>query len=317
MNEKESAISNLLNSILDLIESGLQKVARLVRETYTKLTGSELVRKSPMGPLGMRSEKSNSGEYAENMPPRVCRIPDGECVYAIGDIHGRFDLLQKLMSDIFEDVKTLPEGTKVTLIFLGDYIDRGLQSKQVIDYFLSDALSDFELVFLMGNHEQALLQFENDATFGSNWAAYGGSETLFSYGFAPPPATLQSSQSGTGEYASWATVWNNFRVHMPKDHITFFRELLPYYVIGDYVFVHAGMRPEVSLENQSTDDLFWIRDEFLKDHRPFEKMVVHGHTPEEDVYADYRRVGLDTGAYITGRLSAGRFFGTNIAFLST
>lgn len=253
------------------------------------------------------------------LPVRTTSSPEGTCIYAIGDIHGRADLLITLMERIKEDKAKLPEGTKAQIIFLGDYIDRGLQSRTVIDYFLGDKLDGFETVFLMGNHEEALLRFFDDESFGKQWVRYGGGETLYSYGFQPPNsrASLGSHESMSAVQDAWGRVWEGFREKLPQTHLDFYRDLKHYHIEGDYLFVHAGLRPQIELEHQTQRDMLWIRDEFLDDNEQFSHLIVHGHTPTEDVVHDGRRIGLDTGAFISGRLSAARLFGTDIEFLST
>lgn len=283
-------------------------LGRSVLNLFTPLMGRNSIR----GPKNAANEN-----YRIHRPvTRVTEAPEGECIYAIGDIHGRFDLLESLIEKIEEDTSRLPEGTISTIVFLGDYIDRGLQSRQVIDYFLSERLSQFETVYLMGNHEEALLNFLQDPHFGEKWAIYGGSETLFSYGLQPPLRGSLSNDGGTNTDA-WMTLWHKFRASLPDPHLKFFQTLKLSHTIGDYVFVHAGLRPGIPISQQSGDDMLWIREEFLVASGDFEKLVVHGHTPSDHVYRDNRRVGLDTGAYMTGRLTAGRFFGTNIDYLST
>ncbi len=255
---------------------------------------------------------------AEAIAPRRTTVPENTCVYAIGDIHGRMDLLAKLIEKIEADVRSLPSDIEVSLVFLGDYIDRGLQSKQVIEYFLSGALDAYNPVYLMGNHEEALLRFVHDANFGQIWASYGGVETLYSYGFqVPAQSPTGDPMNGSGVEDAWHKLWGRFCSDMPEDHLRFYRRLKPYHSVGDYVFVHAGMRPGIPIENQSVSDLFWIRDEFLNDRREFDKIIVHGHTPADKVFRDNRRIGLDTGAYITGCLSAGRFWSDEVKFIST
>lgn len=254
----------------------------------------------------------------QNTLRRIGNVPDNQCLYAIGDIHGRFDLLQQLIGKIKSDAETLPADTNVTLIFLGDYIDRGLNSKQVIDLLIGEELAPFQTVFLMGNHEEALLQFMEDASFGQTWARYGGIETLYSYGFQAPREMPLGRQGNTQNLdAAWHALWRNFREAVPSKHLDFFRTLSPYHIVGDYVFVHAGLKPGIAIERQSSKDMYWIREEFLNDPRQFDKIVVHGHTPTDTIVHDHRRIGLDTGAYITGRLSAGRFFKDEVEFIAT
>jgi serine/threonine protein phosphatase 1 len=261
-----------------------------------------------------------STEAAPPVPfTREIRAPEGVCLYAVGDIHGRRDLLDLLMEQIAADAETLPEGIKPQVIFLGDYIDRGLKSRDVIEYFASGEADRFDPVFLMGNHEEALLRFLDDADFGNQWARYGGAETLYSYGLAPPNqrASLNTHEEMKAARDAWTKVWTEFRSRLPESHLTFFQSLKPYHVAGDYLFVHAGLRPGVKMEAQSSRDMMWIRDEFLDDRSLFPQMIVHGHTPMDTVHHDGRRIGLDTGAFLTGRLTAARLTGTDVAFLTT
>ncbi len=273
--------------------------------------------------------RANRGQYSEqakdvrsSSPAKITRqsfAPEGQCIYAIGDIHGRRDLLEKLIDKIDEDSKDLTGITSRTLIFLGDYIDRGLQSRDVIDLLLGDRLAEFERVFLMGNHEEALLRFLQDASFGKQWVRYGGAETLYSYGFQPPNvrANMDSQEAMQAAARAWDKVWTEFRERFPDEHRKFFESLQHYYVAGDYLFVHAGLRPETPVERQSVRDMLWIRDEFLESPVRFDQVVVHGHTPAEAIYRDNRRIGLDTGAFISSKLSAARFLGDDVSFLTT
>ncbi|PKP80615.1 MAG: serine/threonine protein phosphatase [Alphaproteobacteria bacterium HGW-Alphaproteobacteria-18] len=253
------------------------------------------------------------------LPQRVTHAPEGLCLYAVGDIHGRMDLLVRLIELIDADAAQLPEGVKPQIIFLGDYIDRGLQSRDVIEYFASGALDRYDPVFLLGNHEEALLRFLQEVSFGTQWARFGGGETLYSYGFAPPNtrASLNSHEEMAKVRDAWAKLWNDFRERLPETHLSFLQTLKSYHVAGDYLFVHAGLRPGISLNEQTQRDMLWIREEFLDDAAAFDHLVVHGHTPEDAIYRDDRRIGLDTGAFLTGRLSAARLFGTDVAFLNT
>ncbi|AXE66448.1 hypothetical protein BBF93_13725 [Hyphomonas sp. CACIAM 19H1] len=250
---------------------------------------------------------------------RITQAPEGLCLYAVGDIHGRMDLLLRLVEQIDADAAQLPEGVKPQIIFLGDYIDRGLQSRDVIEYFTSGALDRYDPVFLLGNHEEALLRFLQEVNFGTQWTRFGGGETLYSYGFAPPNsrASLNSHEEMAKVRDAWTKLWEAFRERLPESHLSFFQSLKPYHVAGDYLFVHAGLRPGLSLEKQSQRDMLWIREEFLDDALPFDHLIVHGHTPEDAIHRDDRRIGLDTGAFLTGKLSAARLFGTDVAFLNT
>lgn len=273
--------------------------------------------------LGPRQDEDQPvSRTLQTAPPAVLRTvaaPENLCIYAIGDIHGRCDLLERLMQMIEEDAATLPDGVKPQIVFLGDYIDRGLQSRDVISFFTSGAVDRFDPVYLMGNHEEALLRFHQEATFGSQWARYGGAETLYSYGLAPPNqrASLNSHAEMAAARDAWMRVWTEFRNRLPAEHLAFFQSLKPYHVAGDYMFVHAGLRPGVKLEKQNLRDMLWIREEFLDDPADFPKLIVHGHTPMDKVHHDHRRLGLDTGAFLTGKLTAARLSGTDVAFLST
>ncbi|MCI4643748.1 MAG: serine/threonine protein phosphatase, partial [Hyphomonadaceae bacterium] len=241
-------------------------------------------------------------------PPRKANVPADTRVYAIGDIHGRADLLRRLMNLIHEDVAKSSES-RVVVIFLGDYVDRGFQSKDVIDYLLSDELAQYETYFLKGNHEAAFENFLSDHTFGPQWARFGGAETLMSYGIQPPRAKTISTE--------WEEVCHQLNEQIPMQHRGFLGSLSLYATLGDYVFVHAGLRPGLTLDKQAEKDILWIREDFLKDEGAFDRVVVHGHTPISAPHHDFRRIGIDTGAYLTGTLTAVCLVGSEVTFLST
>lgn len=243
------------------------------------------------------------------IPATPARMPDGQRVYAIGDIHGRADLLKKLLAEIQQDALGGNYRGRPALVFLGDYIDRGFQSREVIDILLGDLMSPFETYFLKGNHEAAMLQFLSEPTMGPRWVEHGGAETLVSYGVRPP-----RSRTATDD---WAMASQELKRLLPSAHLNFLRSLQLTVRFGDYLFVHAGVRPGVELEQQSEYDMLWIRDEFLNDTRPLGAVVVHGHTPASQPHHDSRRVGLDTGAYISGQLTAARFEHEDVKFIST
>ncbi len=219
-------------------------------------------------------------------------------VYAVGDLHGREDLLQALLSQIAADVIASKPAARPVLIFVGDYVDRGPSSKGVIDRVLRVRRSGFEVRTLMGNHERTLLQFLKDPAMGPIWAAHGGVETLIDYGVAPPSIDAGPS--------AWAGARDAFATQVPPRHLKFLSSLETQVVYGDYVFVHAGVRPGVPLIEQSEQDLLTIRGEFLAAVRPHEKIVVHGHTPTEAPFSGPHRINVDTGAYATGVLTAVR-----------
>lgn len=225
--------------------------------------------------------------------------PRGQVLYAIGDIHGRLDLLAPLLEVIREDARA---GSRVIVVGLGDYVDRGADSPGVVDSLLElAALPGVEGRWLRGNHDQILLDFLADHSLGPYWCRVGGRETLFSYGVDPPPTRKHMTE--------WRAARDAFAANLPERHLGFFQDLSLSFACGDYFFVHAGARPGTPLEAQSERDLMWIRKEFLEHEGRFDRIVVHGHTPAEDVHADHRRLGLDTGAYMTGVLTACRFEG--------
>ncbi|MEL6661876.1 MAG: metallophosphoesterase family protein [Pseudomonadota bacterium] len=277
-----------------------------VREFLIELdaqTRPERVRNRRSSEAATRQKRSPATQ-----PPRETHVPQDTRVYAVGDIHGRADLLFKLMDKIEEDAEAADE-TRIVLIFLGDYVDRGFQSKEVIDFLLSDDLSRYETYFLKGNHEAAFETFLSDSTFGPQWARFGGAETLMSYGIQPPRAKTQASE--------WEAVCQQLNDALPNEHRSFLSSLSLYATLGDYVFVHAGLRPGQALEHQTEKDILWIREEFLKDEGTFERVVVHGHTPISEPHQDFRRIGIDTGAYLTGKLTAACLVGSSVTFLST
>jgi len=244
------------------------------------------------------------------MAPRGidARAPNGMRIYAVGDIHGRADLLTRLMRLIDEDAEHAPEIRKV-IVFLGDYVDRGFQSRDVIEYLSSGVLDRYETYFLKGNHEYAFEMFLSDPTFGPEWARFGGAETLMSYGIQPPRSKIDKS--------GWEQVCAKLNQALPLEHRRFLNGLLLFKELGDYLFVHAGLRPGLALAEQNERDFLWIRDEFINDTGAFDRMIVHGHTPISDPHRDHRRIGIDTGAYLTGKLTAAVFAADEVRFIST
>jgi serine/threonine protein phosphatase 1 len=210
-----------------------------------------------------------------------------------------------LLSDIRDDC----EGTQqtVVVVFLGDYVDRGPDSKGVIDRVLS-LPAPFQGKFLRGNHDQALLDFLADPASYDGWCDFGADETLTSYGVRPPRDHSLST---------FCDVRDRFLQALPAEHLHFFRTLLLSWEIGDYFFAHAGVRPSAPLNQQKEDDLLWIREEFLDSSEDFGKVVVHGHTPTDGPVKRANRIGIDTGAYLTGRLTALVLDGQNQRFLQT
>ncbi len=240
---------------------------------------------------------------------REAFVPSGQRIYAIGDIHGRADLLVQLNRQILEDAANAPVGTKKTIVYLGDYVDRGLDSMGVIDLLLTAPLDDFESVCLKGNHEDTMIRFLEDPALGPGWFAIGGDATVLSYGIRIP-AGLTSTQ-----YFEFA--WKEFRTLIPQDHWEFLTSLQLMHQIGDYVFVHAGIKPGVPLEQQDPEDLMWIRGEFLGSKLDHEKVVVHGHMLKSQPDIQANRIGIDTGAFATNVLTCIVLEGVTQRFLST
>jgi serine/threonine protein phosphatase 1 len=231
--------------------------------------------------------------------------PEGRRVFAVGDVHGRLDLLDALL----EKIKAYPRSAsdKDVIVFLGDYIDRGAHSKGVIDRLLTLDLPGWDKVFVRGNHDQAILDFLRDPMSYRAWRSYGAPETLLSYGVTPPRFDSEEDILRARDALEKS---------LPEKHLSFFHGLEYKHEEGDYLFVHAGVRPGIRIEDQMAEDLMWIRDDFLHSNRDFGKVVVHGHTPTEKPVQRSNRIGLDTGAYVTGCLTAAVFEGETCKFLS-
>jgi serine/threonine protein phosphatase 1 len=244
-----------------------------------------------------------------NKPGRKgpARTPDDCVVWAVGDIHGRSDLSGPLITVIRDDLAASAAARRV-LVFLGDHIDRGPDSRGVLDQVVEVAADPaLEVHCLRGNHEDRMEAFLDDPSLGPGWCDYGGRECLMSYGVVPPAMR--------GDPAGWAEASQALRAALPDSHLRLLRSQGHSVAIGDYFFAHAGARPGVALDAQSPDDLMWVRQEFLDHPALFEKVVVHGHTPADEVVSDARRIGIDTGAYATGILSAVRLEGETRSLL--
>ena len=235
--------------------------------------------------------------------------PPGTRIYAIGDIHGRLDLLLRLHELIAADANRAHQGRRV-LVYIGDYIDRGPNSAGVIDLLLDRPVPGFEIVHLLGNHEDTLLQFPDDMTVGPSWLTYGGVQTLASY-------FIDVSQGSWRDERELRRLQGEIRRRVPRRHVEFLRNLPLTHVEGDYLFVHAGIRPGIPLARQERDDLLWIRDEFLHSTEDHGKIVVHGHTITETPDQRPNRIGIDTGAFHTDRLTCAVLDGAGRAFLHT
>jgi serine/threonine protein phosphatase 1 len=219
--------------------------------------------------------------------PAPATLPSGQRVYAIGDVHGCLDRLVAVHEQIAEDLATRPVDDSV-LIHLGDYVDRGLDSAQVVDWLNGGAPVPVErIVNLMGNHEDMLLQAlpGTDKEANSTWLANGGAESLMSWGISRKVQPVE-----------WASL-------IPAEHQAFLRGLELNCRYGGYFFVHAGIRPGVPLDKQEKQDMLWIREPFLSWKLSHDVVVVHGHTPRHEPVVRLNHIGIDTGAVMGGVLT--------------
>jgi len=230
-------------------------------------------------------------------------------VYAIGDIHGRSDLLADLHNRIRADASLAVQGTRCVVIYLGDYVDRGPDSPGVIDTLLSRPLPGFARVFLRGNHEAQFLDFMEHGKGGGEWLRLGGDATIHAYR-VPWPTTGD-------EHERLAALAANLSRAVPREHKDFLRSLRNFASIGDYFFVHAGVDPMRPLDDQDPRDLLWIRRRFLDWQENFGKIVVHGHSTSRKPELRGNRIGIDTGAYLSGTLTALVLEGGRRRFIST
>jgi len=232
---------------------------------------------------------------AREAAPRLKRDHQPERIYAIGDVHGCLDLLQRLEAKIVADAEGMP-GDKL-IVMLGDLVDRGPASAQVIDHMLARPPAGFERVCLLGNHESMMLAFFRDPRRGAIWLENGGRETLLSYGL--PSDTLLRGVAPR-------VLDNLIRSHVPPEHIEFLEHLPVLLETPEAIFVHAGLRPGVKPAAQADDDLIWFRDNYESDYAEFGRPVVHGHMPRTEPLLSPYRIAIDTGAYANGRLTAVR-----------
>jgi len=232
--------------------------------------------------------------------------PPDTRIYAVGDVHGRADLLGDLHERIARDADKAPESRRV-IVYLGDYVDRGPDSAGVIDRLIDSPLDGFESVCLMGNHEQFLLDFLSDPSVGAQWFSNGGEATLASYG-----VEVKGSDS-----VNMAEVAALLRKILPPEHLAFLEGLALSHREGDYFFAHAGIRPGVPLKKQSEDDLLWIREPFLDMPDTHEVVVVHGHTPVNAGEVHDNRIAVDTGAVWSDRLTAAVLHEQEQSFIHT
>jgi len=233
-----------------------------------------------------------AGFHGLKLRGRSPRLPAGLRIYAVGDIHGRLDLLDQMLDRIKSDLALYP-AVRPVYLFLGDYIDRGPASRATIDRLIEHG-DAHEAIFLRGNHEQIALKCLSDRGLLEKWLRLGGWETLLSYGVAcRNPTSVE-------QIVELQTAFHNA---LPQTHFRFFRALQNSFTCGDFFFAHAGVRPGIALSAQSEADLLWIRQEFLSSRSNYGKIIVHGHTPASEIEVTPNRINIDTGAFATGRLT--------------
>lgn len=229
-------------------------------------------------------------------------------IYAIGDVHGRLDLLLKLEAQITADVTK--QKQPALIIMLGDYIDRGPDSCAVLDHLLAPPPDNIKRICLRGNHEEGMLAFLDEPSAKAGWLEMGGRETLFSYGFDIDDFNSSRRERRMLQY--------KVDSHVPEEHREFLHKLPACAIFSDFVFVHAGLRPGVPMSAQTDEDMLWIRKAFLDQSEDFGFTVVHGHTPLDKPFASSYRICVDTGAYISDHLTAAKIVdGKFVEFLAT
>ena len=245
-----------------------------------------------------------------NFAPRQASRPsgaEGYRAYVVGDVHGRLDLLEDLLAKIHAELQHRPPASTL-LVFVGDLIDRGPRSAQVLERLRTYSRDGVRTVFLLGNHEEVLLRIlSGQAELISKWCSFGGAECLASYGVDAAALTQTGSQDALAL----------IRGAIPDSPVEFLESFADSCRFGDYLFVHAGIRPGIALDQQRQADLRWIRQPFLGDESDHGFIVVHGHTIMEDVDERPNRIGIDTGAYRTGVLTALAIEGTERWLLDT
>lgn len=249
---------------------------------------------------------SRLGQGNKLIEAQAYGLPENHRLYCIGDIHGRDDLLRDAHQKIAADATGFTG--KKTRVYLGDYVDRGMNSKEVLEILLANELTGFEQVYLLGNHEQVLLEFllTENSEVAQDWIRFGGLQTLLSYGVRV---------LGIPTPREWPAVHAQFKEKLPEAHLQFLASLQLSYEVGGYFFVHAGIRPGVKLHQQLPEDMLWIRDEFLNSRACHGKIIVHGHSVTDEPDVRPNRIGLDTGAYASGKLTCAVFEGASLRFL--
>jgi serine/threonine protein phosphatase 1 len=234
-------------------------------------------------------------------------VPAGQRVYVIGDIHGRLDLLDDLLDQIRED-NAKRDPCSVELVFLGDLIDRGPDSAGVVRRAMVKPAWADRVVALKGNHEDAMLEaLDGNFEMARTWLGVGGQAALQSWGL-----DFGLLENGTIEDVIVAA-----RAVVPAAERSWLCRMRTSYQIGGYYFAHAGIRPKVSFDKQTAQDLLWIREDFLNSRNDHGMIIVHGHSISADVEVMKNRIGIDTGAYKTGKLTSLCLQGYSRWFLQT
>ncbi len=255
-----------------------------------------------MGHQGTGNGRTPEEGAGSGWAPAGCRV------YAVGDIHGRADLLRRLHEQIRDDAEDAPELRKV-VVYVGDYVDRGPDSFGVIDMLIHEPLEGFERHHLKGNHEDMLMEFLETRSGHETWIVNGGRNTMESY-----DVDLWDIGLGLGNTPGLS---EKLQANIPEDHLAFLAGLELRHREGGYLFVHAGLRPGVALDDQEEHDFLWIRHDFLDSDADYGMIVVHGHSinPEPDIRPN--RIGIDTGAWRTGHLTALVLEDDGVRFLRT
>jgi serine/threonine protein phosphatase 1 len=237
-------------------------------------------------------------------PSRIVVGEEPAVIYAVGDVHGCLSLLRRLETQIVEDAAAVA-GEK-WIVMIGDYVDRGPESAQVIDHLLSPPPEGFRRFCLAGNHEAEMANFMRAPSANSSWLGFGGRETLLSYGI--PEQKFAAGQSRRALQQVVAS-------YVPAEHLQFIARLPAMLETPHFVFVHAGLRPGIATADQALQDLLWYRDDFAETYLTLGKTVVHGHTIRDEVLITPGRIAIDTGAYAKGRLSAVRLAGGKVSVI--
>lgn len=254
----------------------------------------ELPRISSM--VSMLTQKTRN----ENIRLADARMPAGEIAFVVGDIHGRNDLLLSVIERIATQ-EYVPDYKTRHIVFLGDYVDRGKKSKEVVQTLVDLDLPDFNIVTLDGNHESSMRGFLEDPVKSKRWLYYGGDATLRSYGIDVSLENLTEA----GLIAKSA----EFGAALPESHREFLYGLTSHHSVGDFYFTHAGVNPKHALEDQSERDLMWIRSDFLTHDGLYEKVIVHGHSISAQPEFKNNRIGIDTGAFYSNTLTCLMLYG--------